>query len=155
MAKKRKLKIGDVRNRILKGLREKSKSKPKKTVVGYEETSTWKGKSSDIIKPKVKRKYFTNNKTGKKELAPPPGYVPEKAEWENTARTQSQIKSSLGDWSSDYGVKKKKMKGDYLAKKKQTTTEFNRTRQKMGSDFESIKKRMEEDFKKRKKRLGG
>ena len=130
MAKKRK--IGDVRNRILKGLREKSKSNKKES-----------------------KKYFTNNKTGKKELAPPLGYVPEKTERENTARTQSQIKSSLGDWSSDYGVKKKKMKGDYLAKKKQTTTEFNKKRQKMGSDFESIKKRMEEDFKKRKKRLGG
>ena len=29
-------------------------------------------------KARKKKKYFTNNQTGKKELAPPPGYVPEK-----------------------------------------------------------------------------
>ena len=35
----------------------KAKAKPKKKrVVGYEQTSTWSGKASEVQKPKVKRK---------------------------------------------------------------------------------------------------
>jgi hypothetical protein len=32
------------------------KPKPKKRVIGHEQTSTWSGKASDVRKPKVKRK---------------------------------------------------------------------------------------------------
>jgi len=34
----------------------KAKAKPKKQAVGYEQTSTWSGKASDVRKPTVKRK---------------------------------------------------------------------------------------------------
>lgn len=33
-----------------------SKPKPKKRVIGHEQTSTWSGKASDVRKPKVRRK---------------------------------------------------------------------------------------------------
>ena len=39
----------------------KPKPKPKKRVIGHEETSTWSGKASDTIKPKVKRKKIYSN----------------------------------------------------------------------------------------------
>ena len=103
MAKKRKLKIGDVRNRILKGLREKSKSNKKES-----------------------KKYFTNNKTGKKELAPPPGYVPE-AESDNDTIARKQIKSGFGDWlKSDFSKRKKKIGSDYESRKKELESSFSK-----------------------------
>ena len=110
MAKKRK--IGDVRNRILKGLREKPKSK----------------------------KYFKNNQTGKKELAPPPGYVSE-AKSDNDTIVQKQIKSGFGDMLSS----------DFKKKKKEMSLKFKDKKKKMGSSFENMKRRIEEN----KKRLGG
>ena len=125
MAKKRKLKIGDVRNRILKGLREKSKSNKKES-----------------------KKYFTNNKTGKKELAPPPGYVPE-AESDNDTIARKQIKSGFGDWlKSDFSKRKKKIGSDYESRKKELESSFSKRKKKIGSSFEDMKRRLEKKAKK-------
>ena len=55
---------GDVeswRKRYKMAAKPTPKPKPKKRVIGHEETSTWSGKSSDVRKPTVKRKKIYSN----------------------------------------------------------------------------------------------
>ena len=131
-----------LRNTIFAHPDDVKEPKKKKTV--KQKTTTYQGKKGDTIKPKVrKKKYFTNNQTGKKELAPPPGYVPEKkqAKRETDSTVQKQIKSGFGDWASsdDFG---KKMKSDYAKKKKSMLSDYDRKKKKMQSDYAKKKKSM-------------
>ena len=135
--------------------KEKEKAKKKKTV--KQKTTTYQGKKGDTMKPKVrKKKYFINNQTGKKELAPPPGYVPEKkqAKRETDSTVQKQIKSGFGDWASsdDFG---KKMKSDFAKKKKSMLSGYGKKKKSMLSDYDKKKREMEASYAKKKKSMGG
>jgi hypothetical protein len=135
--------------------KEKEKAKKKKTV--KQKTTTYQGKKGDTMKPKVrKKKYFTNNQTGKKELAPPPGYVPEKkqAKRETDSTVQKQIQSGFGDWASsdDFG---KKMKSDFAKKKKSMLSGYGKKKKSMLSDYDKKKREMEASYAKKKKSMGG
>ena len=67
-------------------------------------------------KARKKKKYFTNNQTGKKELAPPPGYVPEKKKTTKHTPTAKELKESRK--TIDFWKKSKKGPGYVPEKKK-------------------------------------
>ena len=142
-------------NKLKAKEKAKAKEEAKKTV--KQKTTTYQGKKGDTMKPKVrKKKYFINNQTGEKELAPPPGYVPEKkqAERETDDRVQKQIKNGLGDWASsdDFG---KKMKSDFAKKKKSMLSGYGKKKKSMLSDYDKKKREMEASYAKKKKSMGG
>ena len=145
--------IQDKSGKITK--REYLDAKPKKKKTVKQKTTTYQGKKGDTMKPKVKKKkYFTNNQTGKKELAPPPGFVPEKADRENKDRVQKQIKSNLGDWASSDDFKKK-MKSDSDAFKKKLKSGSTSFKSKLKSDSEAFRAKMKADSDAFKKKMGG
>jgi hypothetical protein len=131
--------------------REYLDAKPKKKKTVKQKTTTYQGKKGDTIKPKVrKKKYFTNNQTGKKELAPPPGLRTEQkqAQRETDSTVQKQIKSGFGDMLTPSSMKansdatKKRMKANSDATKAKMKANREATLAKMKANREATLKRM-------------
>jgi hypothetical protein len=132
-------------------LRNRKYVAPKKKKTVKQKTTTYQGKKGDTIKPKVrKKKYFTNNQTGKKELAPPPGLRTEKkqAQRETDSTVQKQIKSGFGDMLTPSKMKansdatKKRMKANSDATKAKMKANRESTLAKMKANREATLKRM-------------
>ena len=102
-------------------------------------------------KARKKKKYFTNNQTGKKELAPPPGYVPEKKKPAVKAKPFKMVggkKYTMNEKGiyldkDGYGSKALGYQVPKSAKKKPVIMGGEKYKKNKKGEFESVKKKPE------------